>query len=120
MNIIDNKRIDMSASEWELYQKICRSYDRPNFKGEELFKGLFETNGDGVITFVIPPEKQFSSIEVYLFLISIMQNQHLRVCHNIIDALVKETKENTEGLFNEVKKVIIEAKELLIKLKTVD
>lgn len=98
IRIIDNKRIFLTNSEYEMYQKICRSYDRPNFKGEELFREHFETNREGIITFVFPPTKRYTSLEVYCFLLSIMVNQHLRLVHEQTNALVKEAKEEIQKL----------------------
>lgn len=75
--IIDNKRIDLTDAEWELYQSICKSYDNQYRQGKELFQGLFETNKDGVIIFLKPPTSKYSSMEVYMFLVGIMVHQHL-------------------------------------------
>lgn len=92
IKVIDNKKVEMTTDEYKLYQKICRSYDRPSFKGEELFKEHFESNNDGVIIFVKPPQKRYSSLEVFCFLISIMQNQHMRVLYDQQAMLIKETE----------------------------
>lgn len=78
MRVIDYKKIDLTEDEWQMYNKICRSYDRPNFKGEDLFSDLFETDDDGIIIFLKPPSKMYTSMEVFLFLMSLMQHQHLR------------------------------------------
>lgn len=85
MYIIDNKKIDLTTDEWDMYENICRSYDRPNFKGEELFKDLFETDDNGIIIFLKPPSIRFTSMEVYLFLMSLFQYQHLRLMHKQVD-----------------------------------
>jgi hypothetical protein len=55
--IINNKRIDLTEDEWRLYQEICRSYDKPNFKGSDLFAELFETDAKGIITYLKPPTR---------------------------------------------------------------
>lgn len=78
IKIIDNKKVSVTNQEWELYQSICRSYDRPAFKGEELFKNLFESDEDGIITFLKPPSTHFTSMEVFMFVASIMIHQHIR------------------------------------------
>ena len=96
--IINHKRVEMTNEEFEMYQAICKSYDRPNFKGEELFIDLFETNSDGIITFVRPADKRQFSMEVYCFMLSVMVNQHLRVSHETVQALVSETKVNVENI----------------------
>jgi len=103
--IVDNKRIDLTNDEWLSYQKICRSYDRPNSRGEELFKDHFETNEHGTIIFVRPPEKRYSSMEVFCFLISIMNNQHLRIGQEQAAMMVKEAGQKIEELVQTVKKL---------------
>ena len=96
--IVDSKVIDMTDSEWELYKKICLSYTKPNFKGEDLFRGLFHTDEDtGVILFLIPPTN-FTSFEVYFFLSSLMTQQHLRQMHNQIDDLANQVKEKLKEI----------------------
>ena len=91
LRIIDNKRIDLTAAEWALYQEICKSYDddRSHRKGSDLFVGLFETNTDGVIIFLRPPTQKFSSMEVYMFLVGIMVHQHLGTACDQVDSLAQ-------------------------------
>lgn len=84
IRIIDNKKIDLTDDEWGLYQSICKSYDGPNFRGADLFIDLFETDNNGIIVFLKPPKYQ-TSFEVFLFLISIMNHQHLRAGHKTIE-----------------------------------
>jgi hypothetical protein len=93
MRIIDNKKIEMTDSEWTMYQKIVQSYTSQNNKGEDYFIDLFETNDDGIITFLKPPSKRQTSLEVFLFLMSLMQHQHLRLMHKQIDDVVIQLKE---------------------------
>ena len=112
--IIDHKRIDMTNDEYTLFQKICESYDRPNFQGSELFKNHFETNEHGIIIFVRPPSQQYSSLEVYCFLVSLMVNQHLRISQEQNMSLLKEVTEKTAELINSVReelKLVTEQKE---------
>ena len=104
IRIIDNKKIDLTNEEFQMYQDICRSYDRPNFKGEELFKEHFNTNNDGIIIFVRPPQKRFTSMEVFCFLISIMVNQHLRIGQDQINKLVEEARTKITELVESAKK----------------
>jgi hypothetical protein len=110
--VISNKRIDLSDDEWHLYQNICKSYDRPNFKGSDLFSELFETDDKGIIIFLKPPTK-FTSMEVFLFMMSIMQHQHLRVLYNRIDQAVADCKEVT----GQAKEVTGQTKELIKELE---
>lgn len=90
--VIDNKKLDMTSDEYEMYQKIVKSYTDITGKGEDLFIDLFETNDDGIIVFLKPPSKRRTSLEVFLFLMALMQHQHLRLMHQQVDEAVKELK----------------------------
>lgn len=90
--IIDKKKVEMTNSEWELYEKICQSYDDINFKGSELFMDLFEVDDNGIIIFLRPPSVRKTSFEVFLFLMSLMANQNLRAMHKKVDDLCNELK----------------------------
>jgi len=94
IKIIDHKKVELTNDEYLLYQKICKSYDdvHANRKGEDLFKDLFEVNEEGIIIFVKPPTQRYSSLEVFCFLLSIMQNQHLRIIHDEAKSLIKEAE----------------------------
>ncbi len=116
LRIIDNKRIDMMPDEFELYQNICRSYDRPNFQGEELFQNHFETNEHGTIIFVRPPANKVTSLEVFTFLISIMVNQHLRISQQQNIAMIKEASDKINALIGSTEKLHQEVKEAVEKL----
>ena len=80
--IISYKKVDMTDDEYSEYQKICRSYDRPNFKGEDLFKDLFETNDDGLITYIKSLNNRQITFEILFFVMNLMQNQWLRLTVN--------------------------------------
>jgi len=92
IRIVDNKKLDMTDDEWTMYQKIVKSYTAPPNKGEDYFKELFETDDNGIIVFLKPPSKFRTSFEVFLFLMSIMQHQHLRLMHQQVDDLVAQVK----------------------------
>jgi len=92
IRIIDNKRILLTQEEWDYYQSICKSYDKQNFKGEDLFKGLFESNNEGIITFIKPPSSKYTSMEVFLYIVAIFQHQHMRLMYKQLQSLVKEVK----------------------------
>jgi hypothetical protein len=106
IRIIDNKKIDLTESEHQLYQEICKAYDTTTFQGKDLFKGLFETNDDGVIIFLKPSNKPYASMEVFLFLISVMVHQHLRQSTQQFDLLMEDAR-----------RVIDEAKTVILELK---
>lgn len=94
IRVIDNKKIDITDDEWIAYQKICQSYDNPpSQRGSDLFMGLFESNDDGIIIFLKPPHNRMCTFEVYLFLMSLMQHQHLRLMHKMIEGLTKKVDE---------------------------
>jgi len=90
IKIIDNKRILLTNDEWKFYKSLCKAYETDNQRGEEFFKEHFETNKHGILTFVRPPHKRYSSLEIYTFLVSIMINQHLRLMQSQVDTLIKE------------------------------
>ncbi len=92
IRIIDNRKVAMTNDEWDYYNTICRSYDRPAFKGEELFKGLFESDDDGIIVFIKPPTSRYTSVEVFLFIVGLHQQQHTRKMYQIVNELVQEVK----------------------------
>lgn len=94
IRVVDNKKVEMTDDEWGMYQKIVKSYTDVTGKGEDLFIDLFETNGDGIIIFLKPPSKRRTSLEVFLFLMALMQHQHLRLMHEQINQAVEELKKN--------------------------
>jgi len=104
IRLIDHKRVEMTNDEFKMYKDICRSYtdDNAHRKGEDLFTDHFEVNGEGVIIFVKPPTKRYSSMEVFCFLISIMQNQHIRIIHDQSKAMLKEVNEKVKPIIDEL------------------
>jgi hypothetical protein len=103
IRIIDHKKVEMTNDEFTMYDNICRSYDdvKVNRKGEDLFVDHFEVNGDGIIIFVKPPTKRYSSLEVYCFLVSIMQNQHIRIMYEQNKSLLNEASVKINSLIKE-------------------
>jgi hypothetical protein len=102
MRIIDNKKVSMTNDEFMFYEEICKGYDRPNFKGKDLFQDHFEVNDDGIIVFVKPPYKKYSSMEVFTFLISLMVNQQLRISQDQVVTLIGEAKQKFAEQFAEI------------------
>jgi hypothetical protein len=92
IQVVDNKKLDMTDDEWAMYQKIVQSYTTFSNKGEDMFIELFESNEQGIITFLKPPSKRHTSLEVFLFLMALMQHQHLRLMHQQVDEIVDELK----------------------------
>lgn len=93
IRVIDSKKVDLTEDEWEMYQRIVKSYTTNNNKGEDLFKDLFESNNDGIIIFLKPPSKFRTSFEVFLFLMSLMQHQHIRLMQQQVNELCSEVRE---------------------------
>ena len=96
MRIIDSKQIDLTNDEWNMYQAIVASYTTPTNKGEELFMDLFEVDDHGIIVFLKPPSKRQTSFEVFLFMMSVFQHQHLRLMHQQVNDLCAKVKEKFE------------------------
>lgn len=96
IHIIDNKRVEMTSDEYDMYQKIVKSYTDITGKGEDLFIDLFETNDEGLIIFLKPPSKRRTSLEVFLFLMALMQHQHLRLMHQQVSDAIKELNKNNK------------------------
>ena len=104
IKIIDNKKVEMTNDEYSMFEKICQSYDNPpSMRGKDLFQGLFETDEEGLIIYLIPPHSKMSSMEVYLFLMSLMQNQHLRKGYKLIDAKLAEMNKKIDDKLAEMK-----------------
>jgi hypothetical protein len=98
IRVVDNKRLDMTEDEHVMYQKIVLSYTSPTNKGEDLFMDLFESNQDGIIIFLKPPSKRQTSFEVFLFLMSLMSHQHLRLMHKEVSSICNQMKEKMHEL----------------------
>jgi hypothetical protein len=104
VRIIDNKKVLMSVDEFKCYQNLCLEYSRPNFKGESLFQGHFESDSSGFITFVKPPSQKYSSMEVFCFLQSLMMSQHIRNMYRQCDTFISESKTNLNDLMKHFSK----------------
>jgi hypothetical protein len=113
LRIIDNQRIELTDSEFQLYQEICKSYDTPKMKGADLFKDLFQTDQKGFIIFLRPPNKTYTSMEAYLFIVNIMIHQNLGHACNVSSAASKLCLEATK----EAKDVIAEARQIIDDMK---
>ena len=101
--IIDNKKVDVTPSEAKMYEKIVQSYTTATVNGEDLFVDLFETDDNGIIIFLKPPSKRHTSLEIFLFLISITQHQHLRLMHGQVDDICSQMKEKLKEIDEKLK-----------------
>ena len=118
IKIIDNKKIELTEDEWQSYNDICRSYDKPPaMQGKSLFIGLFETDDRGIITFIRAPSVRQTSMEVFLFICSIMQHQQLRLMNKQVDDLCAEIRSKADAIFKEIK---AEAEKTLANLVVAD
>jgi hypothetical protein len=98
--IVDNKKLDMIPAEWDMYQSICKSYDKVNFKGESLFHNLFESDDNGQITFIKPPSNRYTSMEVLSYVMILFQHQNMRLMHKRFNSMAEDFKKQ----INEIKK----------------
>lgn len=92
IQIIDNKKVEMTPDEHQMYLRIVKSYTNLTNKGEDLFIDLFETDDNGIIIFLKPPSRRQTSFEVFLFLMALMQHQHLRIMRQQVDEAIKEMR----------------------------
>ena len=107
IRIVDNKKIEMTDDEWSLYNQICRSYDRQSFKGEELFRDLFETDDSGTIVFLRPPSNRHTSMEAIFYISMLMQHQHIRLMHKQVDNLCNDMKEKSDNLLKDLQEKLL-------------
>jgi hypothetical protein len=98
IRIIDNKKVEITDDEWTMYNSIAHSYDRQNFKGEDLFKDLFETNDKGIIVFLRPPSVRQVSMEVVCFLQILMMHQHIRLMENKMERLCAKVEDKLKSI----------------------
>lgn len=92
IRVVDNKKLDMTDDEWTMYQQIVKSYTTLSNKGEDLFMELFETDEEGIIIFLRPPSKRQTSLQIFLFLMALMQHQHLQSMQRQVTEAIKEMK----------------------------
>lgn len=98
LHVINNKKIDLTYDEWDMYQKIVKSYTSATNKGEDLFMDLFETDNNGIIMFLRPPSKRQTSFEIFLFLMAIQQQQHIRIMYAQVADICKQMKDKMSEL----------------------
>lgn len=97
--IIDNKKVDLTTDEYHIYQKIVASYTKPPYqKGEDFFIDLFEVDDDGIIIFLKPPSQRAVSLEIFLFCMSIMQHQHMRVLQKQVNEVCQRMEDKIKSL----------------------
>jgi hypothetical protein len=92
IRVVNNKKLEMTADESAMYDKIVKSYTTLTNKGEDLFIDLFESDDNGIIIYLRPPSKRQTSMEVFLFLMSLCQHQHLRVMYSQVNDICNQMK----------------------------
>jgi hypothetical protein len=103
--IVDNKFLEMSNDEHEEFKKICAASEKPNCKGEEIFRDRFATDEHGRIIYLKALGNRFINFEAVFFLVNLMQNQHLRAMYKEIDALTGKVEEKLQVLEFKEKKL---------------
>jgi len=88
IKIIHNTKVSMTDREYEDYESISRSYDRANFKGEDLFKGLFNTDDNGNIIYIGIPSGVQTSMEIFFFVCALYEHQKMRQWEERINELL--------------------------------
>ena len=92
LRIVCNRKVDMSNDEYAMFEKIRDSYTNATNNGEDYFDELFETDESGIIVFLRPPSKKFTSLEIFLFLVALQSQQHLRRMQEQLDTALLELK----------------------------
>jgi hypothetical protein len=105
IRIIDNKKIDLTDDENEMYQKIVKSYTTINMDGKDLFTDLFYSDDRGIIVFLKPPSVRRTSFEVFLFLMSIFQHQHTRLMYEQVEDICQQMKAKMNEIDEKLKKI---------------
>ena len=98
IRIVDNKRLDMTQEEFDMYNKIVASYTTISVSGEIYFTNLFESDNSGVITILKPPTQRTTTLEIFLFLITLFNQQHMRRMQSQIDDCVIQIREKLDAI----------------------
>ncbi len=104
LKTIDNKQVDLTNDEWDMYQKICLSYDKHTYKGSQMFKDLFEVNSKGIIIFLNAPEN-YTSFEAIMFITNIYHHQHLRELYKRVDEAIGDLNKKEKELTDKLKSI---------------
>jgi hypothetical protein len=105
IRIVDHKCLDMTDEEFELYQKIAASYTTANNRGEDLFQDLWESDDNGIILFLKPPSTRRTTFEVFLFLMSIQQQQQIRLMYQQVEDICFQMKTKMNELNDRLQKL---------------
>ena len=101
---IANKRLDLSDGEFSYYKEILREI------GADDFRGLFDTDKNGLIISIAPPVERSIPMLVLFFVLNVMMNQRVRMLNSEAKSLrlaVGEDRINTlESRVEELEKLI--------------
>jgi len=78
---IANKRVDLSADEFSYYKLLSDKY------GSDVFRSLFETDQNGIITSVMPPLDGQTPMAVIFYMLNVMFAQRMRILDARLDRL---------------------------------
>ena len=101
IHIVHNKKLSMTAEEATAFENLCQSYDRPNFKGADLFQGLFETDKQGNITLIKAPTQQVS-MEIFLFVLALYEQQGRRLMETRVEETLSDLTKKFETRMDEL------------------
>ena len=95
---VANKRLDLSEEEYRYYCGLKDTF------GENYFRGLFQSDNNGVLTAVAPPIDREIPLVILFFVLNVMMNQRVRVLDGKINGFIMLEKkiieyENLEKIF---------------------
>jgi len=108
---IDYKKVKLTYDEKTEYERMVKSYTSTTQRGEELFRGMFEVNDDGIITMIRALGEKRTSFEVVFFLLNIMQNQWLREMAIRLNEHISTSSKQIDDKLLELDKKILELEE---------
>ena len=68
-----------------------------------MFSDLFETDANGLITYIKPPSKKQCTLEIFLFIVSVFNHQHIREMYKQIDDIDSKLTKRFEELEKSIK-----------------
>ena len=91
MKVIDFQKIDLTDIEYAAYQELVKRNTSDLYgSGEQYFRDLFKTDGDGIIMEIAP--KNGLPWEILFWTQNIMINQRLEVMSRKVESLQKKIK----------------------------
>ena len=75
---VANKRLDLNDSEFKYFNSLKQAISSDDFKG------LFDSDINGIITAITPPLDRSINIAVIYFMLNVMVNQRMRMIGNVV------------------------------------